>query len=266
VRRLLILGLVSVQHPKPPGSRQAGLDDRIAQMVEQLDSLTHYEVLSVPTDAREDQIRSAYHQLAKEMHPDRFQSNLYSQEVRDRVERLFTAITGAYTTLMDPVARANYDEWRMRKASAVEAALVARSSEDLEKRRTAESLFVVGRGAFSRGEYQKAVDSLRECVWLFPDNARYHHFLGIAQSELPKYRKEAEEHFLRALQLEPTRIDSRLALGKLYLAVNLIRRAEAQLLEVLRWDPRHAEAQKLLAEITRGKAGPKGGLRKPFGS
>ena len=45
-----------------------------------------------------------------------------------------------------------------------------------------------------------------------------------------------------------------LALGKLYVKVNLPRRVVTQFQEVLRWDPQHREAQKLLDEITKGAA------------
>jgi len=58
---------------------------------------------------------------------------------------------------------------------------------------------------------------LKECVWLRPGVARYHHYLGVAQSEVPRFRKEAEQHLLRSLELDKTGVESRLALGKLYL-------------------------------------------------
>jgi predicted Zn-dependent protease len=64
--------------------------------------------------------------------------------------------------------------------------------------------------------------------------------------------KEAEQHLLRALQLDPMRVEGRLELGKLYLKVNLPKRAEAQLCQVLHWDPDNRTARRLLDEISRG--------------
>jgi lipopolysaccharide biosynthesis regulator YciM len=86
---------------------------------------------------------------------------------------------------------------------------------------------------------------------LRPKVAVYHHYLGVAQKEIPKLHKEAEKYLLRALELDSTCVDSHLELGKLYLKVNLPKRAALQFEQVLRWIPAHAEARRLLNSISR---------------
>jgi len=60
-----------------------------------------YEVLGVPRDATEDDIRKAYRRLARELHPDVNQD--------PRAEEHFKEIAGAYEILSDPDKRARYD-------------------------------------------------------------------------------------------------------------------------------------------------------------
>jgi hypothetical protein len=258
LRRLLLLGLISADLPEPSTGGELGSPSGDDILLEHMESLLHsfeiagfYEILSVPSDASEDQIKEAYHKLAKQYHPDHYHSKEHGAAIRKTVEKLFTYITGAYSTLGDPASRASYDATRSVKDSRVKATLEARAAVEEDKEKMADTLFIMGRIAFQKRDYAKAVEHLKKCVWLLPDVAKYHHFLGIAQAENPKLRKEAEQHFLRALELDSTSVATRVSLGKLYLGVNLPRKADAQLREALRWEPGNAEAINLLEQIAK---------------
>ena len=62
-----------------------------------------YKVLGVPRDAPDEEIRSAYRKLAKQLHPDLNPVNKASAEER------FKKVSGAYDIVGDPVKRKQYD-------------------------------------------------------------------------------------------------------------------------------------------------------------
>jgi curved DNA-binding protein CbpA len=248
---LFILGLIAIK--KPSHEATAIESDSVLQKLEDMlasfETASLYEVLSVPSDASQDDIQAAYHQMAKQIHPDRFQSKDFSEETRGKAEQVFTSINMAYLTLKDPVFRTDYDEKRLTKESKVEAELQARGTAQSDDDKTAEAIYQEGRSLLAKGDFEKAVEHLKACVWLRPDKAKYNHHLGVAESELPKLRKNAEQHLLKALELDKTSIASRLELARLYIKVRLRRKAEMQLQELMGWDPQNREVHRLFNEL-----------------
>ncbi len=262
IKLLALLGFLrleasaTIAEAAPPTAVES-TSEHLEKLLRQFELSSLYEILAVSPDSTDAEIKQAYHVLAKRYHPDRFQSDGFGPEIRILAEQLFTYITGAYATLGSPGTRSAYDETRLKKESQVEAALKARSVADAEREEMARTLYRAGRMSLSKGDFERAAQQFKECVWLRPDVARYQHFLGLAQAEIPRLRKEAEQHLLKSLDLDQTRIESHLALGKLYMEGNLLRRAEAHLNKALSWDRGNPEALRLLAEIASQAAAKK---------
>ena len=252
---LFVLGLITIKKPSAQtgGESTTAASDSILHTLEDMiasfETASLYEILSVPPEASQDAIQAAYHQMAKQFHPDRFQSRDFSEKTRSKAEQVFTSINKAYLTLKDPVFRTDYDEKRLSKESKVEAELKARAGGQADDDRTAEAIYREARALLNEGDFEKAVEHLKACVWLCPERAKYNHYLGVAESEIPKLRKIAEQHLLKALELDNTSVASRLELAKLYIKVMLRRKAELQLQELMRLDPQNPEIRKLSDEL-----------------
>ncbi len=254
--RLYALGLIEPKiHPGIPSSdiTESGANDTIEMVIEEMllrfQNAGLYEILSIEPDAGPDEIQAAYHDMAKRYHPDRFQSAKYSDDLRHQVEQVFSYVNKAYRTLRDTDLRSLYDKERLSRDSKVAAAIKSKKSAGTDEEEMIEALFRHGCRSLKNEEFEKAVKELKSCVYLRPDNAGYNYYLGLAESEVPGMYKVAEQHLLKAVKLESIPSNSLVALVKLYIKVCLPRKAAAMHKELMRWDPDHPEAQKLLEEI-----------------
>lgn len=84
-----------------------GLRSKILSKAEQVDHQSHYEILGVPNNAPKEDVQKAFFALAKVWHPDKLPLAL--GDVRDACSKVFSKISEAHSTLMDPARRAEYD-------------------------------------------------------------------------------------------------------------------------------------------------------------
>ncbi|MEJ2109959.1 MAG: DnaJ domain-containing protein [Acidobacteriota bacterium] len=256
LQSLYTLGLIDMQSPSGGASIHSGASTvsesfltSIGDMLVRFEKTGLYEILSVDKSASFERIQTAYHELAKQYHPDRFQSEGFPESLQGQVAQVFSYINKAYSTLRDPVLRAAYDEENRKKENSSQSPSQVKSSSDTTEDDAVEALFRLGRRSMIQGNFEKAIRELKSCIYLRPDNAQYNHFLGLAESEVRGLYKNAEQHFMKAIELESMSMDSRIALVKLYLKVNLRRKASLALEEVVRWDPGNPEIKKLSDQI-----------------
>lgn len=103
---------------------------QILQLFDGLDALTFYDLLRLPLGASDHQVRSAYHGLVKEVRP----YDLYAEadeSLRAKCDQIFSLLTQAYETLLDPQSRRTYDT-RLSGQTAAPAAAEAAPTQAVE--------------------------------------------------------------------------------------------------------------------------------------
>ncbi len=69
-------------------------------------TMDYYKVLGVKYYSTSSQIKHAFHTLAHEFHPDRYPH----EEIQRKLHEIFSYMTVAYSTLMDPDKKREYDQ------------------------------------------------------------------------------------------------------------------------------------------------------------
>lgn len=81
--------------------------ERIQYFHDSLKLKDYYKLFGIMAFASNDQIKKAFRSLAREFHPDSFINA--GEEIQQKLNTIMAHVTQAYTTLMDPVKKRNYD-------------------------------------------------------------------------------------------------------------------------------------------------------------
>ncbi|MBI1950973.1 MAG: DnaJ domain-containing protein [Acidobacteria bacterium] len=219
------------------------LEAEMLQRFERLRDQDLYQVLGVVSSANADEVRRAYYTLAKQFHPDKF----IREELKSKAEKVFAHITEAYSTLTNLETRRRYDEDQTIRKSAREP------EKKVDPGVVAHINFKHGKDRFDRGKIGEAVTFLQNACDQDPSKAEHFHFLAIAQSKNPRWKKDAEENFLKAIEKDPTSAEIYAHLGSLYARGGLHSKARDMFKNALKWDPGCQEAQEGLAQEEGGR-------------
>jgi curved DNA-binding protein CbpA len=239
----------------------------ILSMLERTKSLTYYELLDLPLGAPLDEIKKSYYSLAKKYHPDRYHQSVAS-ELKSALDNIFAALSQAYDTLKVPATRASYDA-KITKTKSEEKFAPAnetltstsQTNTGTPQQKLADLNYRQGRGYFEQQDYWSATQAFRQSVRMEPENARYRYWLGMALTKNPKWRREAEEHFVKAISLEQFNAIHYVGLASLYKEVGMLKRAETQLKQALQISPGDKIALSALETLRGSKEPDKKGLK-----
>ncbi len=245
-----ILGEASTPGEEEPPDLRDRLQETLA-FWEKIKEMNYYQLLRVGREASEEEIKRAYFQLARKFHPDRFNRSL-SPDQKQKVDEVFDAITKAYRTLTSAPLRKEYDS-RAPSQKAGDARDFSRQAD--VKFRQAKTLYNLGR-------YEDALILLEEAINLKKTKADYFLLLAMTETKIPAFQKRAEEHFLKAAELEPWNAEAYVGLGMLYKTEGLPTRATKCFQRALELDKNHELAKKELEALGKGKK--KGGLKGLF--
>jgi curved DNA-binding protein CbpA len=199
-----------------------------------------YAVLGLQPGATPAEVKHSYRQLVHHYHPDLHHPHSDVITLATLSEVLM-AIRAAYETaiehaLLSEIISSNTRRYQAVKrgqaesASAFDPPTPPNSGQNLaeqmqNEKLTAEAIKsrnlslaeVKHRQALAhqaRGEYESAIGYMSDAVTLAPDCARYHGELAALLEKVPMRREQAEQHFLRATELEAINLFYHLQVGR----------------------------------------------------
>jgi len=208
----------------------------IEYMFEEHERLGYYGVLGVKRDASLSEIKRAYYRTAKKFHPDRYLM-FESDDLRMKLNRIFSYINQAYDVLSDPEKRRRYDNetfTRPRRASGHDSPAMRRYRMAIRY--------------FNERNYPMAETYIRQALYLDDKKSRYHYIHGLILIRQGRLR-EAKEPLQKAVELEPLNPDYLAELGWVYLGAGLKTTAKGFFEKALKIAPEHTKAQMGLEEL-----------------
>jgi DnaJ domain/Domain of unknown function (DUF4388)/Tetratricopeptide repeat len=258
--------------PSAPGDRAAELgptgspeDPRRMEILEKFATVeqdTHFQVLGLPRNATNAEVKEAYFRLAKRFHPDVHHDPALA-DLRDKIETIFVRLGEAYEVLRNPRIRARYEtqvapvDEDEKQGPVLDAEQEARLAA-MAIRRAARSI--------AEEHYWEAIHTLEPAILRAEGQDRQEGRLLLARAYMKNVNwvKQGEELLLSLLGEEPANVEAHLLLGQIYRERGLKARATSILRKAVELDPDNAEAREQLASL--GYEGERSGglLRRLF--
>ncbi|MBI1291279.1 DnaJ domain-containing protein [bacterium] len=262
----------------------------------------YYSILGVDRHAPEREIKRAYYNLARDLHPDKAKT---PEEGRASAERL-AVISKAYNTLKDPAKRAEYDaataSGSNQRAStaavprmtapkpgaappsspgvkggkpsenspaAAQASAVGASDLHAQRILVAQRAFVKGMEFWKSTDYKSALPFFQTAADNDPDSEPHYHMkLAVCLMKTRKSFMKAVEAAEKACQMDNYNMEFKFNLGEIYEAAGVLSKAKEVYEDILKWEPDNQKAKLklgLLKDSIRGQQ-PESILAKVFPS
>ncbi len=201
----------------------------------------HFELLGIATAATHREIEAAYQKYSGEFSPERI-ATIMDPEIRKKGNFLINRGKLAYETLTDYRKRAEYEKRGFRDEIPPEEL----EEDDEEK---AKVIYKKAKSLKTMKDYNRAVQAMKEAIKLDATKPAYYLLLGLCQSQIPEYKRDAEKSLQKAAEMESWNAEPLAALGMLFYSERLNKRAEVYFRKALELEPKHALARAKLEEI-----------------
>jgi tetratricopeptide (TPR) repeat protein len=224
----------------PESPEKKAFEEEIRKLLELAEKSTYYEVLGVTATSNVAQVKESFHGLARRFHPDK---HMGQSELVDLLQDLMGRLTIAYKTLLDEEKRAAYD----KQIAAAGAFRLGKEKTETEK--TVDECLAEAKQCVRAFNFAGSILWLRKCVEMAPNEAKYQAILARSLAAVPQYRKDAEFHFKRAIELDEWNTSTYFQFGELYESMGLPWRALPLYRKILEIDPAHSKAIERLNEL-----------------
>lgn len=210
-----------------------------------------FEVLEISPDASAEDIKAAYHRLAKQWHPDR-----YAGKEKETAEAKFRELAEAFSTLKDPGRRLSIQQ-QMPRAQATPASVPTSAPREQEptRERSAEDWAAMAREAFNEGKVDQARALVHYAIRMDGSKAAYHALLGTILEQEGGDVRAVVKALETAVRLAPKDVESHIKLAGHFQSLGMSARAQKHLQLARELAPNHPK----LRQHKAAKLEPKGG-------
>ncbi len=202
----------------------------------------HFALLGVPFDSSIEAVRTAYLNLARQLHPDKI-AELDVDDSSGKAQLLFTSMGVAFSVLTDPIRR---DAYITSILGAAPSTPRTKTGEETSSNPATEAVRR-GESALRRDEPHEAVAHFQRAVELAPLDVDYAALLAWAQfcasTEKDKTAPETRKSLERAINRSSKPLGARLLLGRVERMLGRDREALRQFQIVLEEQPSHTDAR-----------------------
>jgi curved DNA-binding protein CbpA len=228
------------EKPKPSSSsHDRALLDEVRATHKTMTEKSYFDLLGVKEETPPDQLKKAFHTLAKKYHPDAFSKELTEDDAR-MIRELAAKVNEAFATLSNEKTRVEY--MRMLADERIKG-----DSRRAERVRDAEVKHQMGLVMLKKRDYQKAREYFTYAHQADADHAEYKASLAWAMMADPKFdRKEAKEKAKnlldQALQAPRPSANVHFYMAQLLKADDQMDEALLHFRRAVKLDPKHSEA------------------------
>ena len=213
---------------RAPKRDSASLAREIVEKYQRMDDLDYYELLGLETDAAAGTIKRAYLKAAKTYHPDALARSGLDAEVREQASKVFSKISKAHSTLLDPAQRSEYDASISDSGSAIDADRLAQ----------AETLYRKGEVLMKLGNFKGAIEFMKPAADLWPEECAYQSAAGWCfYKKTPPDVQSALRYLEHAVECGPEDHDAHFRLSVVLRATGATEAADAALARAGELDP-----------------------------
>lgn len=115
--------------------------------------------------------------------------------------------------------------------------------------KVAEQFYRLAEEKFELEDYWKVAQLCKQAIKNHPTESKYYHLMATAYAKHPRFGKDAEQCFYKALEMDPWNPDYHVDLAWFYLSQGLSKRALTHCEKALQIMPHHERAKTLMVEI-----------------
>lgn len=197
-----------------------------------------YEILELAQGASAEEIKAAYHRLAKQWHPDKF-----TGPAKAEAESKFRQLAEAFSMLKD-VGRGGPSSASGAASTSVPETRIVLEEAPAPKERNADDWYQEAKASFEQGDPQKAMGLIHFAIKMDGAKGEYQALLARVIAESSGDQKAESRALEAAIRLNPKDVDSTIRLAELFQTVGMYARATALWQTARRIAPNHPKFAK----------------------